>query len=388
MKNSLIQNKLAFFGGLSYFIAMLSFFGLKILAYFGLLNFPGSDNSLKIVVQVVIMFLLPLLCFKLSSRTSFKKTMRIFSFRKISGKSILYSTLLGILVFVFTFIFSGIWSNFLSLFGYKYPTSSSGDFSVLGFVLSILLTALLPAFCEESSHRGLVLGTTKRNGALGAIVLSGLLFGLMHFNVAQFGYAFVAGMFFASLTLLTKSIYPAMIVHFVNNTISILWSFNQNSDWLHSSVISGISNFLENANIFSVILVELCVVFVGSWLVSMLVLKLFDESKKMSFLRFKKNFIKKAKENNLDKKLNLENEQEIFQIYRNTHLLKLSEELSKNNVSMFQLASMPAKRNLEFILSDGYKLPKKKNHLDYVFYYFALALGIVGTILSFVIGII
>ena len=52
------------------------------------------------------------------------------------------------------------------------------------FALALLLTAFTPAICEEALFRGPILrGLRTRFSALGAAVLTGLLFGLFHVSV-------------------------------------------------------------------------------------------------------------------------------------------------------------------------------------------------------------
>ena len=49
----------------------------------------------------------------------------------------------------------------------------------------MFLVAVLPAIGEEFLHRGIVLQGIKHMGFKKAIVLSSLLFGLVHFNIQQ-----------------------------------------------------------------------------------------------------------------------------------------------------------------------------------------------------------
>ena len=84
---------------------------------------------------------------------------------------------------------------------------------------------MLPAFCEEFMHRGIVLQGIKHIGFKKAIVISALLFGLLHFNINQVAYAFVIGLILGFVAVVSKNIYPAMIIHFTNNFISVYLDF-------------------------------------------------------------------------------------------------------------------------------------------------------------------
>lgn len=90
------------------------------------------------------------------------------------------------------------------------------------FLVSLFLIAVIPAVFEESVYRGCFFHTYSKKSPLKAILLSGLLFGLMHLNFNQFSYAFIMGMIFCILIEGTDSIVSSMIVHFVINGWSVL----------------------------------------------------------------------------------------------------------------------------------------------------------------------
>lgn len=91
--------------------------------------------------------------------------------------------------------------------------------------LNLILLALLPAIVEEYVFRGLIfLGYKKRN-PFRAVILSAILFGLMHMNINQFSYAFVLGIVLALLVYATGSIIPGIIVHFTINGYSVVMSY-------------------------------------------------------------------------------------------------------------------------------------------------------------------
>ncbi len=53
------------------------------------------------------------------------------------------------------------------------------------------------------------------------IIMNGLLFGLFHMNMNQFVYTFFIGTVLSLSVYYTNSIYAGMIIHFVNNFLSI-----------------------------------------------------------------------------------------------------------------------------------------------------------------------
>ncbi|MFI3214938.1 MAG: CPBP family intramembrane glutamic endopeptidase [Eubacteriales bacterium] len=90
------------------------------------------------------------------------------------------------------------------------------------FILMFSLIALYGPFCEEFVFRGVVYkGYQKEGSTIGAILLSGLLFGLVHMNFNQAGYAFFIGIALAFLVELSGSIWPAVICHVIFNAQSV-----------------------------------------------------------------------------------------------------------------------------------------------------------------------
>ncbi len=93
----------------------------------------------------------------------------------------------------------------------------------LGVVFSLFVMALTPAFCEELLFRGYVQRQLERQfGVSSAIVVVGLLFGLFHFRFSQLIPLAVIGMYLAYLTWRTGSLWPAILVHFINNAFALM----------------------------------------------------------------------------------------------------------------------------------------------------------------------
>jgi len=386
-KKFLIDNKIVYWTGLIYFIIMSLFVVLKICAYLGWFNWSGSSYVFRILVQVGLMGVLPLLLFKSITKKSFKQTFNFFSFRAISWKAVLISVVLGVCLFILIWYIGSFWNGLLSLFGYQFSSSTS-DYSVWSFVLTILFVGILPGICEEIAHRGLVLGGIKKNGAIRAILFCGLLFGLMHFNITQFGYAFVAGMFFCFVTLLSRSIYPAMIMHFTNNFFSTLTSYAENSDWMHSNLVDWINNFLYSGNTAMVIIMNTLIILLTCSLISFLLLKLFIEAKRSHFKKFQQNLQKELQTTDLNKEINTQDNAQVMEIYQEVNMLKLQQKMEQGTFSPQDLLNgMSTKKTAELILSEDMSLPEKRNPANYIFYYCAIFLGTVGTLFSFFLGI-
>ncbi|SET62968.1 CPBP family intramembrane glutamic endopeptidase [[Clostridium] polysaccharolyticum] len=159
---------------------------------------------------------LPTVLYVITSRIRIKD---LFRFRKIKIGTIF-------LAILFTFAITPLMQvvNLVSMLFAKNEIAGKIDSITEGrpFILSLFVIAVVPAFLEESVYRGGFFNVYSRKSPLKAIVLSGLLFGLMHLNFNQFSYAFVMGMIFCFLVEGTNSIYTTMLVHFVINGTSVI----------------------------------------------------------------------------------------------------------------------------------------------------------------------
>ena len=91
-------------------------------------------------------------------------------------------------------------------------------------VLMLFTTAVVPAFAEEFFFRAMVLESFRPYGRTTAILASALLFGLMHQSFEQIFYTIVAGIVIGWVYVCTDSIWPCVLLHFVNNFTSVITS--------------------------------------------------------------------------------------------------------------------------------------------------------------------
>ncbi|MBL8919202.1 MAG: CPBP family intramembrane metalloprotease [Myxococcaceae bacterium] len=93
-------------------------------------------------------------------------------------------------------------------------------------VLLIAGVGVAAPFCEEFFYRGLVQpGLARRVPAARALVISALLFSLMHFDPVGFLARFELGLVFGLLAWRSGSLWPAIGAHAANNLISVIVFF-------------------------------------------------------------------------------------------------------------------------------------------------------------------
>ncbi len=105
------------------------------------------------------------------------------------------------------------------------PSALPLDRSVSGYVMYFCIYAILPAIAEEIAFRGVVFGLLRPYGKIIAIFGSAFVFGIMHGNLLQIPFAFIGGLFFGWLLEETGSILPCILLHFCNNSLSVVQTF-------------------------------------------------------------------------------------------------------------------------------------------------------------------
>ncbi len=110
----------------------------------------------------------------------------------------------------------GFDNNIVELFDVS--TSSS----IIVKILLFLSLALTPGIFEELLFRKGLIDLFSPYGRKFAIVLSALIFALIHLNISQGIFAFGAGLIFGLVYVLTNDIKITMIIHTLNNTMAVL----------------------------------------------------------------------------------------------------------------------------------------------------------------------
>ena len=205
----------------------LLFFGIQLAAgiVFELISFLFGISADSIAYETGLIFIYILsfgVIILISFKKSGKKFNEVFLFKNVSAG-------IWASVIIFSSGFVIISSEIDNLINYILPMpvflQEIFD-SMLGnnyFVISVISVGILPAFFEEMFFRGIVLGGFRQNyPQTKAILISSLLFGLIHLNPYQFVTAFLIGIVMGYVLIKTDSILPAMYMHLFNNTLFVI----------------------------------------------------------------------------------------------------------------------------------------------------------------------
>ncbi len=138
--------------------------------------------------------------------------------------------------------------QFLSAFGIRPADSPSYlEGTGISLALNIFVVAVLPALLEEMVFRGYILQALRPFGNGTAMVVSSLLFALMHGNLEQTPFAFIVGMTCSAIVIRTGCIWLSCAVHFLNNLMSVLLDYFTMEFSAHGQQVVLISVFLAVA---------------------------------------------------------------------------------------------------------------------------------------------
>ena len=147
-----------------------------------------------------------------------------------------------VMIFLPVMTLSAIAINYMSaifqeILGLEF-TSSVSEIVLKGgkeTFLAVLGIAVVPALIEETVIRGIIMQPLRKYGDKYAIIASALLFAVMHGNMVQIPYTVIGGLLLGYLAVTTGSLWPSIVLHFVNNLYSVI-------------VLSVNDNFGENAS--------------------------------------------------------------------------------------------------------------------------------------------
>ncbi len=162
---------------------------------------------------------------------------------KLTKKPIGYTIFVFGICLLFNIILNMLfpWCN--DLFGSETVIYESTTDMILHFVQ----VAVLPAILEEFAFRGVCITCLRPMGTRFAVVASAMIFGLSHLNPTQSLFAFLFGLLIGGAFVATGSVWPGVLVHFLNNAISVIGVYG------NDGMAAVVGLFMYAAMIYSVV---------------------------------------------------------------------------------------------------------------------------------------
>ena len=225
--------------------------------------YPLSDNwsgwLYSVTSQILIMFVLPMALYMIM----IKKDGSLWNDVNISPKKRLSPAIWGLAVvavplFIFlTRCISVLWNGLLlPIIGF---TSVSGVGTIYSepsvLVMELLTGALLPGFCEEFFNRGLLnMGIWDTKDDKTRAIIIGVVFGLFHMNIQQFGYAVFGGFVLGFLFVKTKNIWIGVILHVANNAWNTICDYADQKQLALGALYNKVWDFMTSSVIVLLVL--------------------------------------------------------------------------------------------------------------------------------------
>ena len=151
-------------------------------------------------------------------QNAYIKPAEYFHLRKISLKSI------GLIIVAAIFLFiMADYVNACSMIVFQNLLNDSLQAIINKPVEAVISVAVLPAIIEELLFRGMIYrGILNKGNKQIAIIISALLFALLHMNFNQMCYAFVMGLAFAFVIYLTDNLTVSILLHMLFNTFTVI----------------------------------------------------------------------------------------------------------------------------------------------------------------------
>lgn len=120
---------------------------------------------------------------------------------------------------------SALWSIMLeaiglTLYGADIPVNDASE-----LMLAVFAVAVLPGICEELLFRGVVLSAYEKGGTRRAVLVSAVLFSVLHGSVQGLPVQLIIGLILGMTVCMTDSLYTGMMIHTAYNAFILILNY-------------------------------------------------------------------------------------------------------------------------------------------------------------------
>lgn len=255
-------------------------------------------SNLAMMLYSQIILVMPTVIYIVVKKVNIKEAIR---FKGLSIPNILW-------LILFSYLLSPLLGviNYFSLLFSK-PEINNIVYDIVAnnsLIISVLVIAVIPSIFEEAVYRGIFYNEYRKVNVRKGIIISALLFALLHGNFNQFSYAFVMGVIFALVIEATDSILATMVIHLVTNGTSVLSAANQD--------LSDMAKLTEElvftkAEILEAIRLLIVPAIIGTLLAILVFYKIAKNSNRLDYI---KSIFRKSENNALKLEIQEENIEE------------------------------------------------------------------------------
>mgnify|MGYP001947234484 CR=1 FL=1 len=191
---------------------------------------PSLQGSLQYYIRLFVLELVlvggPPLIYMLIFKMDIKEIAR---FNKIRPGEAFFVIGMAVLGYGVMIIVNLIWYWIVSHIGTPIGQELPPVTNLSQLLIAVFTIGLVPALVEEFLFRGLILRGYERFGTAAAIVMTGILFGILHIQLMSIPSIILLGIIISYVVYRTNSIFAGVIYHFVHNTVTVFFLFIQNA---------------------------------------------------------------------------------------------------------------------------------------------------------------
>ena len=214
--NSIVKKPSVLAASLLYLVVLLLMVGLSLAS--SRFEFAGNSSFLILFIIQIVAILVPPMVYLVVKRINIKKTTRI---NRISlGEFFL---VIGMAVFGYGVIIpiNFVWNILLSKIGTPQTGTLPDISSPEQYLLALAVIALTPAIAEEFLFRGVIMRGYEKLGTRVSIVLTAIMFSLLHLSIVSLPFTLLLGILLAYIVYRSNTLFTGILYHFINNSIAV-----------------------------------------------------------------------------------------------------------------------------------------------------------------------
>ncbi len=185
----------------------------------------GADYYWKLFIMEVVLIGLPPLIYMKIFNMDIREVARFNPIKPVEGFLVVGMAIFGYFVMI---AINLVWYWVVSHLGTPTGQQLSNIENLNQYLAATLVIGLVPAVVEEFLFRGLILRGYERFGAKATIVMTGVLFGLLHLQLMSIPSIILIGIIISYVVYRTNSILAGIIYHFVHNGATVFFLYMQN----------------------------------------------------------------------------------------------------------------------------------------------------------------
>lgn len=222
-----------FFSSFSYQLLQQLF--LRILPADVCVTFYGPIDDIALAASAVFSLLLPFVIYAMHTRIPFEFAVPV---HYVSPGLIAASVAVCMAVSVLGgYASDAVYTLFSAIDVYFYDPILVMPETVLDIMLFLLNTVIIPAVFEEIAFRGVIMQSLRRFGDSFALVVSSVLFAMVHISPLSVPNAFFMALTMGYFVLFTGSLHTGMVIHLINNLLAVLSTLLGQMDHATANII-------------------------------------------------------------------------------------------------------------------------------------------------------